>query len=812
MKRFCFFIILSVIYANVFAGAIQGRIVDKFSRVPLEFAQLSLLQLSDKKLVTGTTTGLNGVFELKGVADGRYLLKCSFVGYQLVELPVVIDAKHADIKLGSIEMEETTTSLNELKVTGIKSQMKFELDKKVFNVDQNLAGSGSSATELLRNIPSVEVAADGNILLRNNKNVIIWINGRPAGLNEENRTQILEQLPAETIEKVEIISNPSAKYNPEGSAGVINIVLKKSAKTGTYGSVTAGIDTNPSKNLSANIFVVSPKWEFNVNAGYRNDVKNMFFNSDRKSWTPGSADTTFRYSRDEVVIDGGGFFARGSVLYHASKYDVIGLSLMGTTANRRVTEDINNRRIKTGIATLDYRYTDAAVVRNLFDGALDYTRTFEKPGHEIKAFAGINYNKADGDNEVIQKDSVKTPQYYQWSTSLSTRTETTLQLDYAYPLTDSVRLEAGFKGEYLKRSTNTLAEIGPDTEHRLPQYELNNLFDGVDNRNSVYINFSGKLKRINWQAGLRAEYNQQKNNSTTYNALGKDTLTVFDYNYPGLYPSVFIDYHLPADNQLQFNYTRRINRPKGRMINPFINMADSSNIEFGNPDLKPEFTNAIELSHIKTWDEHMLSTVLYYRTTENVIQWVNYVISNGNYDTKYITPENITNSKSAGIELMSKNRLFKMMDLTSTVNLFYNQLDGFEYGGTHYDATSNLAWSGRVIANLALPADIAVQVSGGYQSRRKIAQGETLPIWGIDAGIRKSFFDKRLTVNISARDIAKTRVSKDIARGYNFYDYSFYQFNASSIGVVLTYNFGKQTKKSNNKTNGNEPNPLGGDF
>lgn len=802
--------LLNVIALN--ASVVKGKVIDKSLNNPLEFTQVSLHDLQTGKLLAGTTTDLSGNFTIGNVLDGKYMLRISFVGYETIELPIVVNSRHPELKLGTLALSEMSKSLKDVNVIGQKSQMKFELDKKVFNVDQNLAGAGNSATELLRNIPSVEVAADGNILLRNNKNVIIWINGRPAGLNDENRSQILEQLPAETIEKVEIITNPSARYNPEGTAGVINIVLKKSTRLGSYGNLTAGIDTNPSKNVSVNLFLTSSKWEFNFNAGYRNDVKNMFFNSDRKSWLPGSADTIFRYSRDKVKIDGGGYFARAGALFHAGKNDDIGLNVMATTANRRVTEDINNRVFRNNAGLLDYRYTDASTMRNLYDVALDYTHTFPKKGHELKAYLELNHNFSKGDNEVTQKDSLKNPVYFQWSTGDSKRTESTVQIDYTYPFSDSLKLEAGFKGEYAARDNTTFAEYGEDLQHRFPQYELSNIFSGKDDRNSLYVNFIGKVRKLSWQVGLRAEYNKQLNNSTTYDAVGKDTLTVFNYNYPGLYPSVFIDYALPADNQLQFNYTRRINRPKGRMINPFINMADSSNIEFGNPDLKPEFTHSLELSHIKTWKEHMLSTVLYYRQTSDVIQWVNYVVANDKYDTKYITPKNITNSDAAGVEIMAKNKLFRILDLTSTVNIFYNHLDGFEYAGNTYAETSNFAWNARLIMSLVLPAGVSGQVSTGYQSRREIAQGETLPIWGIDAGLRKSFFEKRLTVNIAARDIAKTRVSKDIARGSNFYDYSFYQFNASSLGITLTYNFGQQNRKSSSKPKENEPNPLGGDF
>lgn len=797
---------------SVKATDIRGCVIDQSNKIPLEFAQLSLLNFETEKLTSGTKSNNDGTFQIVSIPSGKYTLRVSLVGYESVQFPIVIHPNQSEIKLGNLEMQEAGKHLKEVNVLGMKSQMKFELDKKVFNVDQNITASGTSASELLRNVPSVEVAADGTISLRNNSNVIIWINGRPSGLNEENRSQILEQLPAETIEKIEIISNPSAKYNPEGNAGVINIVLKKSVKIGNYGSVTAGVDTNPSKNMSVNVFLTkNNQWEFNFNAGYRNDGKNMFFNSDRWSWNTLTKDTVVRYSRDKVKMDGGGFFARTNFNYYLSRNDLLSFNAMFTTAQRRVTEDINNRLLKAQTSTLDYRFTDATSSRNLYNFSLDYNHKFHQKGHEFKAYLEINRNYATGIGEITQKDSLKNLVYIQWNDGIYYRTESDFQLDYVYPITDSINIETGYKNEFMVRDNTVDAHYGADENHRFPQYELNNIFDGNELRHSLYINISGKLKKFQWQIGLRGEYNKQRNNSITYNAVGKDTLTVFDYNYHGFYPSVFLDYHLANDNQLQLNYTRRVNRPKGRMINPFINMADSSNIEFGNPNLKPEFTNALEFTHIKTWNQHILSTSIYYRATQNVIQWVNYVVANEKYDTKYITPKNITNSHSAGIEIMSKNKLFKMMDLTSTFNLFYYRLNNFEYVGTVYDASSSLAWSTRIVANVALPAGFLAQVSGGYQSFKKIAQGETLPIWGMDAGLRKSFFNKRLLINITARDIAKTRVSRDISRGYNFYDYSYYQFSARSIGVVLTYNFGQQNKKTS-KQKESEPNPLGGDF
>lgn len=799
------------LFSKVIAGTISGKLIDNSTKTGIEFAKISVISTADNKLVKGMVTGKAGEFHFQELAHGNYLLTATYIGYSPLEIPLQIDAKHSTANLGSIEMTATSQHLKQVEVSGRKSQVRFEIDRKVFNVDQNLASAGASATELLRNIPSVEVAADGNILLRNNKNVIIWINGRPSGLSEDNRTQILEQIPAETIDRIEIISNPSSKYSPDGSAGIINIVLKKVTKSGRYGSVSVGADSNAGRSATANLYYSNPKWELNANIGYRNDVKKMFFNSDRWTYSPSSPDTIVRYSRDKVQIDGDGYFARAGATYHASTKDHITLSGMASTARRNVSEKIGNRRIKEGVETVDYRYTTSPNDRNLYNLSLDYTHEFTKKGHEFRAYLEQTWVDAQSDMETDQMDYLFNTSYYQWKYSEATRNETNFQVDYTYPFGKNSKMELGYKGEFLTRDNNVTAQYGLTSNARVAQYELYNQFGGSDNRNSMYVNYAGKIKKFSYQMGLRGEYNVMKNRSVMYDKLGKDSTTRFDNKYPGLYPSLFLDYELPVENKLQFNYTRRINRPKGRMTNPFMNVADSANIEFGNPDLTPEYSNAFELNHIKTWDDHMLSTVLYYRNTKDVIQTVNNVETVGNYDVKFITMKNITNSQSAGFEFMAKNHLFKILDLTSTLNLYYNRLDGFEYAGTQYAGTSNFGWSGRIIAGITFPAGFTGQLSGGYASRRNIAQGETLPIWGMDAGVRKAFFNRKLLVNLTARDILNTRVNKDITSGANFYDYSVSQYNSRMVGLVITYNFGKPTKKQDKAKDG-DSNPLGGDF
>jgi outer membrane receptor protein involved in Fe transport len=391
-----------------------------------------------------------------------------------------------------------------------------------------------------------------------------------------------------------------------------------------------------------------------------------------------------------------------------------------------------------------------------------------------------------------------------------------VQLDYTYPISTDSKIEAGYKGEFSDRSSNTralknlasneFASMKIDTD-------LNNEFNSNDKRNSLYINYSGKANKLTYQVGLRGEYNLMTNESFTYNS-GNQTITPFDKKYPGLYPSCFLNYSLPQNNELQLNYTRRINRPHGRSMNPYRDVSDSTNISYGNPNLNPEYSNSLELNHIKTWESHTLSSSVFYRTTSDVIQPVSYIKDK----IKYSTSANITNTKAAGFEFILKDRFLKVIDLTSTFNLYYSKLDPFSYESLDYAGNESFSWSYRSILNTGLPGGWMMQWTGGYQSKKKIAQGEVLPSWGVDAGIRKMLFDRKLSLNMMVRDLFDSRDSRIKSFGSNFNDYTQSKMGGRMFGFSLTYNFGTNTaqkKKPETKRgeqNGNSDMMNGGEF
>ena len=811
------FVALLLFPLSLFAGSISGKVIDNKTKQVVDFANVTLFKSGSTVPLKGLSTGKDGLFDLQGLSVGKYLLKISFMGYSPIELPIALDTQHADIKLGSIVMEPDSKRLNEVKVRGQQTQMRFEIDRKVFNVDQNIAAAGASASEILKNIPSVEVDVQGNVSLRNNSNVIIWINGRPSGLNEDNRAQVLEQMPAETIEQVEIITNPSSKYSPDGSAGIINIVLKKDRKAGYYGSVSTGADTFNGLNSSVNINYNSRKWDFYANVGYRSNKVKMTGNTDRDSW---NSDKSLLYNLvSNTATDNqmGGYFSRLGGVYHITENDLLGANLMLNRFKRNSDGEVDYSYLLNGTPNSDsQRNANNDGNFNMKSISMDYTHSFAKKGHELKASVEYNLMDMGNDNDVSQfarKNNILSADSVNRINMNSNRKEWEVQIDYTYPLDKDSKIEAGFKGEYNNRESDTKSLKGLTFDLLTAYIPLQNEFNSTDNRNSLYLNYSGKIKNLSYQGGLRGEYNITKNTSYLYDS-GSQVVVPFENIYPGIYPSFFLNYSLPKNNEIQLNYTRRINRPHGRSMNPYRDISDATNITYGNPSLTPEYSNSLELNHIKTWDSHTLSSSIYYRTTSDVIQPISYIENK----VKYSTSMNITNSKAAGFEFILKDRFLKSVDLTNTLNIYYSKYDPFTYNLTNYAGTESFSWTTRTMLNIGFPQGWMVQLTGGYQSKKTLAQGEVLPDWGVDGGIRKMFFQRKLSLNVMVRDLFNSRESRINSFGYNFSDYTQSRMGGRMLGISLTYNFGNnnlQKKKPDakrNNQNGDSDIMNGGDF
>jgi outer membrane receptor protein involved in Fe transport len=682
--------------------------------------------------------------------------------------------------------------------------MKIDIDKKVFNVDQNIAAAGGSASDVLSNIPSVEVSTEGEVSLRGNSAVTIWINGKASGLSADNRAQILEQMPAENIDKIEVITNPSAKYSPEGTAGIINIILKENRKSGYFGSIQAGVDSRGGYNFGLNYNFNNQKIDAYASLNQRSRVFVGGGNTSRLI----NGTSTFLNQISEMEGRRNNFFGRAGLTYHLTSKDhfsLTGFTMSGGGNNDNLTNYTSNI---PGSYVQSERRTSSD--NNMLGGnvQLGYKHEFSKTSN-IDLMASYNSWGMDDESVYTQKslysDGSQTSSYQRQTKDMGPH-NFEFQADYITALTENSKLEAGYKGTIGREDSPVETFSGTIKDDAVDTPELFNRFVYNQDIHALYSTYTGRLNNFGYQLGLRGEYSVVNTRSLGYN---ESDVPFHSNNDLDLFPSIFLSYSLPEGNEIQVNYTRRITRPRGHQINSFKNITDSTNISFGNPDLLPEYSNSFELNYIKSWKSHIFSFSGYYRPTYNVVQRISYLDDN----IMKSTFENIVGTSSAGTEFVLKNRLFRSIDLTTTVNLFYSKLDGFSYmpEGAVLPvigmAQENFSWNAKIIASFILPKLFSFQLTSDYRAKQIVAQGYRKASYSVDAGIRRTL--GKFSANITARDIFNSRKWHTVTSGTGFIQDADNWRGGRFAGLTVTYNFGnvkpergKKEQKSNQENSG----------
>ncbi|MDO9153344.1 MAG: outer membrane beta-barrel family protein [Paludibacter sp.] len=793
---------------------IKGKIVDATTQSPLDFVNVALYKQNEEAPATGVVSDVKGDFQLPNVPKGKYFLRVSFVGYNTINIPLNVSEK--ELNMGMIKLFEDNKTLTEVQVIGQGTQMRFEIDKKVFSVDQNIAAAGGSASEVLQNIPAVEVDGEGNVSLRNSSSVEVWINGKPSGLTAENRAQILQQMPAESIQEIEIMTNPSAKFNPEGTSGIINLVLKKNRKGGYYGSVSAGTiyaqGGKPGATLGANVNYSSGKIDAYLNVGYRamNFQGGGYFDRYNLKTTGSLVDTLSLLSQQNVMKRGfSGLFTRAGIDYRLNDKNTLSLTGFGMAGSGySVTNiDYSVKNYLTNATRKYARQNTGAGTRPSLNLSLDHKYEIDKNGSNLMTSLSYSTHKRASEETYVQTENqIKTSDITQIYSG--NNNELQFKIDYTKKFDQNTRLETGWQSTAQNRASPA---NGIDNT-KTPPADIKSYFNEFlynEQIHAAYVTYGSRIDKLSIQGGLRAEYmlkDWENKYYTNANVIKSDKS-----NYKPvvqLFPSAYLSYTLPKNNELQLNFTRRINRARGREINPFRNYSDSTNISFGNPDLLPELTSAFEFNYLKTWDNHSLSASAYYRFTDDVMQSVRFM----NKGVMENTTMNVTNSNNTGVELVAKNRFFKLINLTSSVNLYYNRMEAATYTSL-YDNTliTNIpeqqmfSWSGRIMANIILGKNTFAQISGDYSAPRLVAQGKESSSYAIDLGLRQTFLNQNLSLNFMVRDLLDSRRRSLITWGDGFYQKSQSYFHGRMIGLTATYNFGNmKPKKTQRKQENNQ--------
>ena len=657
-------------------GSIYGKVIDNENNEPLGFVTVALMPEGSDTPVAGCSTDDEGRFELPNIKAGKYTLKFSYVGY-------INDSRSANVtsgacNVGTIKLKNDRKLLKEVVVTEQRSQMSFEIDKRIFTVDQNIASTGGSASDILADIPSVEVDTEGTVSLRGSESVTVWINGKSSGLTGDNQGDILQQLPAGSIERIEVITNPSAKHSPEGTAGIINIILKRDRKAGYYGNAQAGADSRGGFNVGANYNYSSGAVDAYAGLNYRNmRFKNSGYTHTKYFDQQSYIDQTSTGSHNPNNI-----FARGGVTWHITEKDDVFANVMGMFGGGK---HISNIKSQSGSLDADgnkleptelmTRSTDQNGKPKMYNVEVGYTHRWSDT-HLIDLSVGHHSwqqtREATYRQENTNTATAETKNSYQFQDNRNRSDKTEIKLDYQYKINDNHRIEAGYKGDFADDHSPVITYN--EEKHETPDPQLYNVFDYKQQTHALYGTYSGRLGKFGYQLGLRGEYWEVSTRSTDWNDKQNGVLQPYSHNnFFKLFPSAFISYEISEGHEIQANYTRRLRRPWGGQLNSFKNISDSKNISYGNPDLTPEYSNAYELNYIKNWNKHTLSVSAYYRTTDDVIERISY----NEEDVIYTTHENVAETQSAGVEIIGKNKLFKILDLTTSINLFYYKLDAF---------------------------------------------------------------------------------------------------------------------------------------
>ncbi len=800
-------------------GSVKGRIIDKKSNMGLEFINIAIRKAGAEKIFKGAISDMEGNFIIKDLPNGDYSLTASFLGYKDLVKTFTVSDKKADYNFIALYLAEDTKALDEVVVTAQRSEMKLEVDRKTFNVDQQIANVGGVASDVLENIPSVEVDNDGNVSLRGNSSVEVWINGKASGMTSDNRAEILQQLPAESIEKVEVIDNPSSKFSAEGSAGIINIILKKNRKAGYYGGVQAGANSRGGANTSFNINYNSSLVDAYFNIGYRHR-KNTGGALSRQTYTNSN---TYQNYDTENSRRGNNLFTRAGLTLHATKKDdfsLAGMFMLGGGSSNNFTPYHYGTIGMPFDSRIMYRGTNTKNDMRMLHGDFGYRHSFSEK-HTIDFTVGYDRWKMDNDN--IYRDSVAyfdeagkpdytrpTTQSYQSRPMHVNNSSWEVKLDYENQISKAFRLQAGYQGNFSKENTPQESFVDPNHWAGTDVVEDEAYFNRFIYKNdthALYLTTAYNFGKFGLMAGLRGEYWRINTESYSYAQEHNPALrnAPFKKDYFQLFPSVFMSYQLTKDDQLQLNYTRRLRRPWGGQLNSFRNTSDATVVSFGNPLLTPEYSNSFSFNYLHTWTQHSLLLSAYYRPTTDVMQRITY--RNAADGKLYQTSFNVAKSQATGLEITAKNKLFRILDLSTSANFYYYKLDGFDFNiegqNIHGAGNSNFSWNARMQASVMLPYDMSFQVTGNYNSRQTVAQGYRKGSGRVDLGFRKSFFNKQFVVALNCRDLLDTRRQKTYINSDAFTRYQESWRSGRRFRITLTWNFGN-TKKQKNRHQNND--------
>jgi ferric enterobactin receptor len=768
---------------------ISGTLHDSLTHEPIRFATVALLDQQTKAPIKETQTDSGGHFVLENVSGQTLALRITYIGYNdVIKENIVLSPATGDVDFSMLTMTTSKSGLlKEVAITAKKEALQIADGKKVFSVNQSLVSKGGSAADLLRNVPTLQVDVDGNVSLRGSTNVKVLINGKPSLIGNGDVTRLLQSIPADAIESIEVVPNPPASYDADGE-GIINIILKKNSRPGLNGTAAIGVGTGDNYNADASL-------------SYQGGKVNVYGNYSLKggnTYTTGTQDVTFLQPTDSVVSSNESFptvtrntiqFMKAGIDYSLTPRSTLGLSASFNSGHTHEDQLIPVNAYSAAKALIE-SYSRTISVDNdgkSYELDLDYNKHFKKPKEEL----ALNFAYAYGSFTDYEQFAT---QYNPINSVPSTRIDTPLindtrhnsinyniQADYVLPVGKSGQFSAGFRTQITIGNNNQYAYTGEN-----PLYPFTDFFHSNNRVNAVYANFNCQSGNLSYQAGVRGEDSRLDATFTSYNMSDALFATPVKVPVKGLYPSLLLTEKLKNNSQLQLTFTSRISKPSVRELNSTIDFSDPSNFNKGNPRLRPERVTDLELDYNKTWPNISCTFGAYTKLINNALQITETTPVNDETST---IPENLNNSIATGLELIGHFDLLKGWDLTANANLFnrYNAAAPV-YG---IAASHGISWNANVTSNVTPIQRLSLQIHADYSAPNVYLQFKNRASFGIDAAARYDFTGNRASLSINAPDIFNSRSraflssSDEVLLNFDRHVYS------SRATLIFSYRFGK---------------------
>ncbi len=770
--------------------SIVGVVVETASEEPMEFVNVGLFEPSGKTPIQGTSTDMEGAFSFTGVPPGRYYLEISFIGFKTKKTEIFsISPSSGEIDLQEIPIELARNLLDEVEVTAERSAYSLSLDRKIYNVEKDIQGQVSSVTEILQNIPSVTVDIDGQVSLRGTSNVTYFINGKPSALLRANGSAALQQIPANTIKRIEVITNPSAKYRPDGIGGIINIVLKEDSREGWNGVLSGNVGNLSRQNASLTLNHGADGLNLFGSYSFRHAntprrERDLRIEKDGTGTPVYTAENSSFRETDEyahVVSAGAGFpVGEDSQVEIAGTY-YYGKENKNTLADWEVEDEFPSAfSIERALEELEEEVELSAAFEHEFDE--DHTLSIEL------AYSAYDENEDNSYDENYTLPFASNAQSRNLIEKGGPLTE--LSVEYARPIGEDSELEAGYLTEFMKDDIQFTVEnylLRDDSWAADPN--RTNHFAFRQNIHALYTTFGRSFDALSILAGLRAE-------QTFINSRLITTGEKIPNNYFQFFPTLHLSYELDDGQEMQLSYSRRVNRPDSDEHNPFAEYDDPRNREVGNPKLLPEQVHSLELGYHLQKDNFSFIPNLYYRYKYDAFSEIKEIVEDTVLQSRQV---NLSNETAAGLELILTGNVKDVLGLTFSATAFYNELDGANLDFT--DKRSNLTWNSKLAANLNITPTTFAQVNAYYRSSRITVQGESRPLFLLNLGMRQDIFRKRASLILTVSDVFASLKWERIIDTPELYRRRDYTRNKQIVYLGFSYRFGQAFKTEKKELN-----------